>query len=785
MPILFILGVCTEYNILGERIQDLHSVRCTNHSPPCPPIYPSTDAYKYDSCYKLVYDKRGKSTSQGPASYETTNTDLELTTLSIVFNSESGTREMLIGIIVVLAVFIVILATAVIHMYLRIYTRPIGKKYDNAAEHEEMTMMLKGNVLVSCMNTLERKAEENLDNTQKYLHEYRTFDKYFVETRIFKKIRHLLNKTGVAIISGPPGCGKTNAAIHLLLDKDYAEWDKRKIHNSEELSFILPNKNTLVFIDNLFQDTSSVHNVEQWWKELDKIFDISIKMFRGKDGIHKGGRVRLLITARENVIENACKYMKNVIPVLNENSIVRVINEWCDDEEESIDTRSIFPLQKKEREEILFSQFEFAEKAFQVENKKIEKSVLQGIIESNGPLGFPLCAHLFACKVDYRIKGTTFFSDPTDYMKIEIENEISNDRSNRTKTLLFTMFVFEWHIKNKESYDQLMINNEAFCRNFLKGVSGELLSKFEPFEFTDLTIVAKQLCGAFLIENEDGIFRFTHESVFEAVASYFCDRYFAQAADNFPLSVLENQESSLENEDRRRMLALRLLYEIFNRKISEVFLYKAFSVPSFVDCFFEQLQKRVDRVIKKFFDSTDDSSDLPLPPSFWAGKANLYYLTEKMLKLAQEKGIKHDYHLCMTLLGECCSVDKGLLKEKYEKYCDILEILKSEETGECSSVDEGLMKEKHEKYYIALEKLKSEITNLKNENMDSILHLVIKSSRSDEHICKIIRHLTEKTSMNINERNKQNMTPIMSALECSNPRIEWSDKRTYSTGSRN
>nr|XP_034331051.1 uncharacterized protein LOC117690690 [Crassostrea gigas]XP_034331053.1 uncharacterized protein LOC117690691 isoform X2 [Crassostrea gigas] len=49
-----LLGYCAEFNILGSVIQDNYYADCTKHDPPCPSVYNSAEAYKYQSCYKLV-----------------------------------------------------------------------------------------------------------------------------------------------------------------------------------------------------------------------------------------------------------------------------------------------------------------------------------------------------------------------------------------------------------------------------------------------------------------------------------------------------------------------------------------------------------------------------------------------------------------------------------------------------------------------------------------------------------------------------------------------------------
>lgn len=53
-PAYIINGFCTEYNIIGGRIQLHYDIKCTDVKPPCARRYISTDAYLYKGCYAAV-----------------------------------------------------------------------------------------------------------------------------------------------------------------------------------------------------------------------------------------------------------------------------------------------------------------------------------------------------------------------------------------------------------------------------------------------------------------------------------------------------------------------------------------------------------------------------------------------------------------------------------------------------------------------------------------------------------------------------------------------------------
>lgn len=52
-----ILGYCSEFNTNGALIQENYGADCRKYDPPCPQIYNSAEAYKYQPCYDLVYKR--------------------------------------------------------------------------------------------------------------------------------------------------------------------------------------------------------------------------------------------------------------------------------------------------------------------------------------------------------------------------------------------------------------------------------------------------------------------------------------------------------------------------------------------------------------------------------------------------------------------------------------------------------------------------------------------------------------------------------------------------------
>lgn len=244
-------------------------------------------------------------------------------------------------------------------------------------------------------------------------------DRYFVETETYQKAEKMFAANGIVIFTGPPGCGKTMAAIHLL-GKGQHDWTFRKIRDLEELSYIEKDKKSLILIDNIFFRRPIEMQLEKWWDKLDKIYD---KYFAGNENEMGSNILRIVITARPNVIDRACEFMEKVTPILNKRFI--------------IDTNK---LTKTEKGKILAKQIEFAKFEKKILVPGIDDAFKVKVMNSEGPIGFPLCAHLYVFGEEYQKSGIQFFSRPVEYLIHQIKDEIECDKTNRTKSLLFSLF---------------------------------------------------------------------------------------------------------------------------------------------------------------------------------------------------------------------------------------------------------------------------------------------------------------------------------------------------------
>lgn len=538
-------------------------------------------------------------------------------------------------------------------------------------------------------------------------------NKYFVETGRYLHAEEIFFHKGIVTFSGPPGCGKTMAAVHLLLK--LLEEDKhltfRKISRWEEMVYIDEDEKSLVFIDNIFLNGTMDSDFKNWWYTLKKVYGKYLT--RGDNG---SNRLRIIMTAGTNAIERACDFMRKSIPILNENLL---INLNC--------------LQENEKDDIFFKQVEFAKKEKYINFPDVDDKFRIDIRTSEGPIGFPLCANLYVCgEKKYREKGSIFFSYPIEYLILQIKVEIDEDEKHRTKSLFFFLFFYERNRKMGK-LEKIDIKDGINCRRFLSTIFKNLDEQFGPFAFKGMEREAQRL-GEFF-KNDGHQYTFVHGSVYEAVGTYFCEQFIERTAKYFPLDILQNQEFKILREQQKATLYSRLLKETQRQRLSNVFACKLFQNPQFAEFFSSQLQKENREARKLFFTLENKVSAVRLPAMFWSGCYNLTFLTECFYDIINNIFSDTDNQLFVSLYGLCCANNEGSWK-----------II-------AGSFDEHF------------EQIKKHVLDFRDDQGNSILHLIITSDFTDQFVATAVEKVIGNNKPFVDCKNNFKVTPIMAAVE--------------------
>lgn len=469
------------------------------------------------------------------------------------------------------------------------------------------------------------------EESDAFLEAYNQVNESFVETTFTRKCVNQLEQTGLIVIIGKQGCGKTLTAVHILKSDSYEGWVKRKFTSWDDLLAFNLKEKTLVYIDNIFDGYLYRHQLKKWWDTLCYFYFTFIK---DKDSI------RLMITAKDNVIENACAHIKANVPVLKKYFFV---------EEES------FPLSVEEMLNIVTMQVELAEMMKNIPKPTYTETLVTAI--RKGDIGFPLCAHLYAFEDRQDEKGVWILDKPRAYVKNQIDYEIKKDTTNGVKTLFLILLLY--HTKPLSNYK--MENNLDFrygeeWQGFLKErCSEELIDDIKPLHFEDLNERAIELKDKILIKHHS-MYEFKHQIYLEGLVDYFFREHFEVAVKHFPLYILRTCEFQTISETRLNNLVRRLIHDLFKSALSEALSCRIFERDDFEQRFSKKLLK--EEKLTELLHIPDKSSPFSLPVIFWANKYGLKRLSKWLWHFVDTNKEDVDSQFYLARFGECCEKDE-------------------------------------------------------------------------------------------------------------------------------
>lgn len=118
---IIVSGYCTEYNYIGNRIQQNFRTNCSSFTQnPCPSGYPSNESYKYPGCFKLA-----KGTSKKPG-METTQSTFTIVSSNSPYqtngsrpNADDDQPTSMIFVATGVAMLIAVITAATIFVYMK------------------------------------------------------------------------------------------------------------------------------------------------------------------------------------------------------------------------------------------------------------------------------------------------------------------------------------------------------------------------------------------------------------------------------------------------------------------------------------------------------------------------------------------------------------------------------------------------------------------------------------------------------------------------------------------
>lgn len=527
-----------------------------------------------------------------------------------------------------------------------------------------------------------------LDITKNFIHAYDRANRSFVETNLTAKCTRKLEESGLVILTGQQGCGKTLTAVHIMTHPNYKDWIKRKFTSWEDfLAFDLDQQIcTLIYVDNIFDGYMYRHELQRWWSSLCYFY------FKY---IWKKETIRLLITAKDNVIEIACAHIKENVQVLEKMFIVKAESE---------------SLTFTERLVILEMQVKIAKESKGIPEPCITQNLKNVVKNHDCEIGFPLCAHLYAFEDQKDKKGSAILVNPRAYVRDQIANEINKNQNDAdgVKTLLLFLLLYLGP-NGSNPYEKLDLIYKDECIEALekKGLK-TLLEKMKPLNFNSLDYKAKELEEKVLIKHTK-MYEFKHQVYLEGVVDYFYRKNFEIVVEHFPLDVMRTYAFLDTSINDWRRIIQRIKTELLQNALSEALSCKIFEEEAFQEEFCKELQ--TENALDKLILILDKSSSFPLPLIFWAYKYRLRKLSRFLWNFA-EKNHGFQVQFYIAAFGECCSNDENYI------------------TLTPSTLNEKCL------------------LNLSNSDGNNILYILISSDKSDSEVhcflTKIFQNLPEQ-----------------------------------------
>lgn len=190
----------------------------------------------------------------------------------------------------------------------------------------------------------------------------------------------------------------------------------------------------------------------------------------------KKNSVRLLITAKDDVIEKACAHIDANIPALEKMFFVRA---------------DAYPLTLDQKIKIIEMQMHIAKELKNIPANLITETLKNCIDKQNGPVGYLLCAHLYAFEERRRKRDTFIFDKPREHVRDQIAHKIEKGREDKhgVKTLFLVIMLYQSSDgSNRKDSLELIYKDE--CMEYLRK---ELHTEMEPLNFDNLNERAEEL----------------------------------------------------------------------------------------------------------------------------------------------------------------------------------------------------------------------------------------------------------------------------------------------------
>ena len=313
-------------------------------------------------------------------------------------------------------------------------------------------------------------------------------DELYVETMAYKELKTIIEDRYWATLLGKAGDGKSATAAHLLLHykrqgyrpvflSSARKWEE--MLNSGKLS-----GKTFVMIDDMF---GSIHidnkKVEDWLS----VIEIMEKIVKERDG-----ELLIVCTSRRHVFTDV------------ESKLYRCC---CFTKTSAVDmTDEEFRLSSNEKSAIL-------RKFVDTYDVNVDEEMLEMIKDVDPPHGFPHCVEMFFTNVFLRESGVSFFQNPEEFVKQELNNFKDNDP---LKFLVLLLVLYKQNRVHPSYFGKVQGNADKEVVELFKSTGIP-----QSTAYSHMLKAVDSLTNTYLTQGSDGYYSFTHESLKENVSEVY------------------------------------------------------------------------------------------------------------------------------------------------------------------------------------------------------------------------------------------------------------------------
>lgn len=448
------------------------------------------------------------------------------------------------------------------------------------------------------------EPDSNLDQTIYFLTNHWKTDLFYVKTGIFEKANDHLKKFKLAILVGREGTGKTAMAVHLMLQLKSEGFEARLLQDPKDVTkYLKPNRKQLLFIDNVFEKCCKDEEL--------KLLFYCINEFTC-EGDKK--QAYIIMTSRPQKLNTA----------MNNMGSYKTFVDRCTIDFDSEDSK----LHHSEKKAILQSRMAYARSDKHFQETIFTDEELEDIFQFTPPIGFPLCADLFACKKDGD-DGKDFFSNPQEHILSTLEEIIKDERKGKIKIFLLLLLIHHlrnepFNCKEPEKYWEILCEMQ---------IDKEMRIKKE--QIYDMKADSFDCEKMYVMKNQEDEFHFMHQSVQQAVQNYFFENYRLKAIEILPIPVL------CQKMQTEYFLSLEPKYqEHFIRRVR-----KEIKIGNvYVVCEYKELRDKEvsQQVLKYFMENETDVKDILNSKNDDDGLPFIYWFTRAACNETVRNLLEHE-----------------------------------------------------------------------------------------------------------------------------------------------